>query len=138
MGASAIVSGALGIAQTLGSIYEHSLQPNSAKGNINGADINYCSGKNGFFFYNMSIKQEYAQIIDNYFNVYGYKINRVKSPNINSRTYWNYLKTIDCNFEGDIPQKDLNVIRNMFNNGVTLWHSATNMYNYSLTNSIVT
>ena len=68
----------------------------------------------------------------------GYKINRVKSPNITGRTNWNYVKTINCNFEGDIPQMDLKLIKTMFDNGVTLWHNPQTIYNYSNTNTIVT
>lgn len=136
-GASTVVSGAMSIANQLGQVYQHSLQPNSARGNVNGGDINVCDKKNGFFFYHTSIKQEYAKIIDNYFSMFGYKINRVKIPNITGRNNWNYVKTIDCNFSGDIPQTDLNIIRTMFNNGVTLWHSASGMYNYGNSNNIV-
>ncbi len=136
-GAGAIVSGAMAIANELGAVYQHSLQPNSAKGNVNGGDINVCSKTNGFYFYSMSIKEEYARIIDNYFSMFGYKINRVKVPNITGRSNWNYVKTISCNFDGDIPQTDLNIIRKMFDNGVTLWHSANTMYDYSNSNNII-
>lgn len=136
-GAGAVVSGAMSIANELGAVYQHSLQPNSAKGNVNGGDINVCDNKNGFYFYKMSIKEEYARIIDNYFSMFGYKVNRVKVPNITGRSNWNYVKTINCNFDGDIPQTDLNIIKAMFNNGVTLWHNPSTIYNYSNSNGIV-
>lgn len=45
----------------------------------------------------MSIKQEYARVIDNFFNMYGYKVNDVKIPNITGRLNWNYVKTVDIN-----------------------------------------
>lgn len=136
-GAGAVVSGAMSIANELGAVYQHSLQPNSAKGNVNAGDINVCDHKNGFYFYKMSIKEEYAKIIDNYFSMFGYKINRVKVPNITGRSNWNYVKTINCNFDGDIPQTDLNIIRTMFNNGTTLWHNPSTIYNYSNSNNII-
>ena len=136
-GAGAVVSGAMSIANELGAVYQHSLQPNSAKGNVNGGDINVCDHKNGFYFYKMSIKEEYARIIDNYFSMFGYKINRVKVPNITGRSNWNYVKTINCNFDGDIPQTDLNIIKAMFNNGTTLWHNPSTIYDYSNSNNIV-
>ena len=85
----------------------------------------------------MSIKSEFASIIDKFFTMYGYKVNEVKVPNITGRSNFNYVKTIDNNFDGDIPQEYLQVIKNMFNNGVTLWHNPANMYNYSVSNSIV-
>ena len=84
-----------------------------------------------------SFKFEYAKIIDDYFSMFGYKINIVKVPNITGRRNWNNKKTIDCNFDGDIPQTDLNIIKTMFNNGVTLWHNPSTMYNYSNSYNIV-
>lgn len=137
-GAGSVVNGSLAIANQLGQIYEHSLVQHSARGNTNGGDINVCSQHNGFYFYQMSIKKEYAQIIDNYFSMFGYKVNRVKIPNITGRTNWNYVKTINCNFDGEIPQTDLQIIKRMFDNGVTLWHNPSTMLNYSNTNNIVT
>ena len=136
-GAGNIASGALSIANTLGSVYQHSLIPDSVSGNVNCGDVNFTLGLTNLEFKRMSIKNEYAKIIDNYFNMFGYKINLVKVPNITGRSNWNYVKTIDCNFDGDIPQTDLNIIKSMFNNGVTLWHDPNSMYNYSNSNNIV-
>ena len=137
VGVPQVVSGIMGIANTLNQIHVHDMQPNSARGSVNGGDLNVCNHKNGFFFYAKSIKNEYAQIIDKYFSMYGYKVNMVKVPNITGRTNWNYVKTINCDVEGNIPVTDLEVIRAMFNRGVTLWHNATNFLNYAASNSIV-
>lgn len=136
-GAGNVASGVLSIANTLGSVYQHSLIPDSVSGNVNCGDVNFTLGLTNLEFKRMSIKNEYARIIDNYFSMFGYKINRVKVPNITGRSNWNYVKTIDCNFDGDIPQTDLNIIKTMFNNGVTLWHNPTTMYNYGNSNGIV-
>lgn len=136
-GAGNIASGALSIANTLGSVYQHSLIPDSVSGNVNCGDVNFTLGLTNLEFKRMSIKNEYAKIIDDYFSMFGYKVNTVKVPNITGRTNWNYVKTINCNFDGDIPQTDLNIIRAMFNNGVTLWHNPSTMYNYSNSNNIV-
>ena len=136
-GAGNIASGALSIANTLGSVYQHSLIPDSVSGNVNCGDVNFTLGLTNLEFKRMSIKNEYAKIIDDYFSMFGYKVNTVKVPNITGRSNWNYVKTIDCNFDGDIPQTDLNIIRTMFNNGVTLWHNPSTMYNYSNSNNIV-
>jgi hypothetical protein len=69
--------------------------------------------------------------------MFGYKVNEVKIPNTEGRTNWNYVKTIDCNFEGDIPQMYLNKIKEIFNNGITLWHNASTFLDYSQSNTIV-
>lgn len=133
----AVASGVLGIASSLGEIYKESMVPPQSEGNINSGDVVTASGNNDFHFHCMTIKNTQARIIDKYFSMFGYKVNIVKTPNIYGRTNWNFVKTIDCNFIGDIPQIDLKIIRNMFNNGVTLWHSASGMYNYDNTNNIV-
>ena len=131
-----VASGLAGITGTVAQIYQHSLAPVTAKGGVNQGDLNYAM-KLTFTPYKMSIKEEYAKIIDNYLSMFGYKVNRVKIPNITGRQNWNYVKTIDCNFDGDIPQTDLNIIKKMFNNGVTLWHNPSNVLNYDASNNIV-
>ena len=130
------VSGLTGITDVVKQFYERQFIPATAKGGANQGDLNYAR-KLGFYVYKKSIKEEYAKIIDDYFSMFGYKVNVVKIPNITGRRNWNYLKTIDCNIDGDIPQTDLNIIKTMFNNGVTLWHNPANIYNYSLDNSII-
>lgn len=115
--------------------------PDKARGNLNVSDLNIgffgASAGALFTIKPMSVRAEYARIIDNFFSMYGYKVNVVKTPQITGRTYWNYVKTIDCNIEGNIPQEDLLIVRRIFDNGCTFWHDATNMYNYNLNNSIV-
>ena len=69
-GAGAVVQGGMGIANTMGQIYEHQLTPNSARGNTNAGDINTCTNTNTFYFYKMSIKQEYAKIIDDFMSMF--------------------------------------------------------------------
>ena len=85
----------------------------------------------------MSIKAEYARIIDEYFSAYGYKTNRVKVPNVTGRTNWNFVKTIGCYIAGDIPQEDMAKIKEMFDAGVTFWHNPATFMDYSQSNSIV-
>ena len=92
---------------------------------------------NKFYFLGMSIKEEYARIIDDYFSMFGYKVDTVKVPNITGRAEWNFIKTVDCNADGNIPQEDLETIKKACNTGITFWHNPDHMYNYSLSNTIV-
>lgn len=130
-------SGTMGIVNTIQQVYQSQFLPMQTKGNTSAGDITASDEMMGFVGYQMSIKSEYAQIIDNYFSAYGYKINRIKVPNITGRTNWNYVKTINCNFDGNIPQSDLQIIKQIFDNGITLWHNPSTMLDYSNTNSIV-
>ena len=132
-----VSAGINGIKNVMVEKYEHSFLPSQAKGNTNAGNINFALDYIDYTFYHYSIKPEYARIIDEYFTKYGYKVNRVKTPNIGSRRNFNYIKTIGCNFTGDIPQEDLQKIKNLFNNGITFWHNAENFLNYSVNNDII-
>ena len=129
--------GLAGITNSLIAKKQHELIPPESRGNLNAGDVVTASGKNTFHFYKMSIRNEYAKIIDDYFTMYGYKINEVKALNIHKRSNWDFIKTIQVNIEGDVPEKDLDSIRSLFDNGCTFWHTTTNFLDYSKTNSIL-
>lgn len=116
---------------------QHNMIPSTINGQLNSADVNVASGNNTFHFYKMSIKAEYAEIVDNYFQLFGYKVNSLKVPNIKGRRNWNYVKTSNCNFVGNIPQNDLQKIHRIFNEGVTFWHKSSTFLDYSQDNDII-
>lgn len=119
--ADSVANGIFDIASTMGEIYAHSLQPPQAEGNINSGDVTMSNGDLTFTAYQMTIKAEYAEMIDNFFTMFGYKVNLVKIPNTNHRRdYW-YTKTIDVNIDGNIPQQDLQIIKNAYDKGITFW-----------------
>ena len=133
----AILSAGTQIGNLLSERYKASLVPDQAKGNVNASDMNI--GAQQFYTVKcMSVKAEYAKIIDDFFSMYGYKVNSVKIPNVNGRTNWNYVKTIGCYIQADIPQEDLAEIKSMFDKGITFWHNPTTFMDYSQSNAIVT
>lgn len=89
-------------------------------------------------FTRYNIKEQFARRIDSYFDMFGYATNELKIPNVNTRPYWNYVKTQGINLEGDVPENDLAEIRDLFDNGVTIWHDADHYLDYSQNNAPVT
>jgi len=85
----------------------------------------------------MSIKAQYAKRIDDYFTMFGYKVNALKVPETHSRAQWNYIQTIDVNIDGAIACEDMGKLKTIYNNGVTVWHNPINFLNYSLLNYIL-
>lgn len=85
-------------------------------------------------FTRYTIKRQYAERIDKFFDMFGYMTNKIKIPNLNNRPKWNYIKTEGANILGNIPQLDLQLIKNMFDNGVTLWHDTNTFLDYSQNN----
>lgn len=134
-GAGLMLSGMDRVATLIGSVYDHSKAPVQVGGNVGNGDITYSTNRSGVSFYTMTIKEEYARIIDEYFSMYGYKINRVETPVLRTRTNWNYIKTNDIEILSlSIPQSNLDEIKSIFNRGVTVWHSYDNMFSYNLPN----
>lgn len=127
-------SGIRGIFDTMQENYRHSLIPDSARGNTNSGDITFSAGNMDIPLYKMSIRYEMAESIDTYFSMFGYKVNIVKAPNINTRTNWNYVKCINANIEGLVPEDYLNEIRGLFNAGITLWHNPLTFLDYTQNN----
>ena len=84
----------------------------------------------------MSIKPEYSAIIDGYFDMFGYKVCKVKVPNSNHRARWWYTKTVDVSLDGNIPNDDILKIKDCYNNGIRFWRNASEIENYSLANGI--
>lgn len=137
MGGNMILNSLTSITSTMSEIYQHRLSPYQAEGNTNVGDVMFSIGNILPMFYKMTIKKEYAQILDRYFDLYGYKVNILKVPNIRGRLNWNYVKTIGCNITGDIPQLDLEKIKSLFDNGITFWHHTNTFLDYSQSNTIV-
>ena len=133
----ALPSLAQSVADQAQQIREAQMTPDSSKGNNNTGDLNYTLGKNCFTCYKMCIKAEYAKICDDYMTQFGYKVNSLKIPELNSRRYWNYVKTQGCNITGDVPQEDIEEIKGLFNRGFTIWHDPTKFLDYSQNNTIV-
>lgn len=73
--------------------------------------------------------------IDDFFTKYGYARNRLLPVNFKNRPYWDYIKTVDVDITGNLPQDDLQQIKNMFDSGVTFWHNPATFGNYNLNNA---
>ena len=86
----------------------------------------------------MQITAEYAEIIDNFFERFGYAVKKNKVPNISTRPHWNYVKTTDAYITGNCPADSLAKIISIFNHGITFWKSASEVGNYSLNNHTTT
>ena len=140
LGAGLASGGITGILNTMAQVRQHSLVPPQARGNINGSDVGGANSKLTFTAQLIQVKEEYIKSIDSYFSRFGYKVNEVKIPNLNSRTQFNFIKVggKDELVSGDIPANDLEKINEICRKGVTVFHNYSTFGNYTQTNSIVT
>lgn len=106
-------------------------------GNTGAGDFLWAKYRSPFTFTPMSIKAEYARICDDFLDVFGYQVNRLKVPNTNHRQNWWYTKTINANIIGNVPNDEMNKIKGAYNNGLTFWKNPSNFLNYSVSNGII-
>ena len=124
-----------GVENILSQFYKASIAADISKGNLNNGGANVANNKQQFYGGRCSVCREYAIIIDDFFNKYGYGVKRLKIPNTHSRPHWNYVKTIDCTATGSIPSDSMNHICEIHNKGITYWKNGNEIGNYSLDNS---
>lgn len=103
-----------------------------SESSIGNGSINLASGCFGYFAKVIHVETRYAQIIDQFFDMYGYQTNQIKIPNVQSRQFWNYVKTTNCTIHGNIPHDDAQLIQKIMDNGITFWNWIENIGRYEL------
>lgn len=115
-GATDIFSGGVSLAQALAS---------KTGGTSTVADLLH------YRAYNMVLRlSEYCpsktdcKVIDQFLDMYGYAVNEsgVLNAWFKTRSNWNYVKTTNCNLKVKGSATYEQILKDMFNNGVTIWH----------------
>ena len=124
------------IFNTIAKIQDMSVVPDRMNGEIKAANVDVIMNRKGVRTFCRALTPEYLRTIDDFFSRTGYKVNRLKIPNITGRKSWNFVKTIGAEVVGRCPVTDLNVIKNTMDNGITFWHT-TDVGNYYLDNGVI-
>lgn len=138
-----VQSGLTGLVNSMDQIRRADLIPPQSGGNINSGDILTACHENTFHFYRMTIKSEFAERIDQYFTRLGYRVNKVKVPNMGNRANYNYVQVAQeenvaypNNYNNIcLPAQALDQINSLFRNGITIWNNHANFGDYSVTNA---
>ena len=146
LGAAGIASAdvAMGVAggaaatevSSLGNLWKQSRNPNRAMGNT-GTNSKLQNDYCGWYYAKVTLRPEFAEIVDDFFDMFGYEVDVVKVPNREGRTSWNYVKTQNACHYGNVPADMMAQINSIYDAGITFWHTS-DVGNYSLTNAIVT
>ena len=84
--------------------------------------VQISQGEKGYILSVQYIREEIAQSLDSYFDLYGYKTLQVKTPNINGRMSWNYVKTVGATILGSAPSYIESAVESIFDKGIRFWH----------------
>ena len=134
LGAMAMAGFASQVGNTISQIYSASIKADVCKGNKASGNVNVSSKLQNFFGCRMSVNIDNAKTIDNYFTMYGYAVNQLKTPNTFNRENYTYIKTIGSQIEGNIPQKDLQKINEIHDKGITYWRNGDIIGDYGVSN----
>lgn len=69
-----------------------------------------------------AIQDQFKNVIYLFFQKYGYKCNESKVPDTQSRYYYNYIQTSGCELESNIDQEYIDLIKGIYDKGITIWH----------------
>lgn len=134
-GAQLAVNTAGFVLNQLGQFASAKLLPEGINGVLPGNGYSTSLRTKRFTYTHRQIKAEFAEIIDNFFTMFGYKTNRMGTPNRTARPHWNYIKTMNCHITGTIPSDDARAICEIYNRGVTWWLYPDEVGDYSANNS---
>lgn len=107
--------------------------PDRARGQLSGnAQITH--KLLNYYFEVRQIRREYAEMVDEYFTMFGYAYNKVGIPNLHARPHYTYIKTANAIVTGDIPSTACTDIKTALNSGITFWVNGDEVGNYSVDN----
>lgn len=133
-GAASALAGGSSLLGTVGEFDRMSKVPDSQMGAASGNTL-YANQYNTYNVAQMVIRPEYARMVDEFFDMYGYEVDRVKVPNRTGRPSWNYVKMRNSCHRGNVPAQDMALINSIYDAGITFWHTP-DIGNYSLDNSL--
>lgn len=127
--------GAIGMASQVNNMLMSATQGSKTRG-VQGSSTDTAWRVKAVYFKQMSVTREYAEMIDDFFERYGYAVCKIRTPNRNARPHWTYIKTRDIDLSGSVPSDDLAKIASIYNKGITFWRNGAEVGNYNLDNSV--
>lgn len=130
--AGAVTGGINSALAVMGKTVDTIPNPTYKYGGGQGSKLPYALSNIGYTISLAHPEVECLKSIDQFFSRFGYRTNRLKKPNIDTRPLWNYVKTAGGVVKGPFSYQDKLNIQRCLDNGVTLWHvPATTIGDYS-------
>lgn len=120
------------VAQYIGNFSDATRTANGSNGNSGGSSLMFALGQQKYRKYEMQIRKQQAEIIDTYFDMFGYQQNRVMPINNHARNVYTYVKTSGCNVvplsignaNRGVNARILAQISSIYDNGITFWKAS--------------
>ena len=101
----------------------HQLHSSQMHGGVAVSGLAYARDAVGFRVTEYSISMEDAKRIDHYLTRYGYRVEKVKVPNVRGRQYVNFIKTNGAIVSGNVSVDAKVQMERALDQGVSFWHT---------------
>ena len=108
--------------------------PSEVKGAQNTTPLS-ASSKIAILIKQKCISSDVAKSIDDYFTMFGYKVNKLKTPSRRNRPHYTYLKTKGLHVNGGAPADAIQRIETIYDNGIRFWVNPSEVGNFSVNNA---
>ena len=82
-----------------------------------------------------TIPKDIAISIDNYFTMFGYKVNKIGTPSRRNRPHYTFIKTRGAKVVGGAPADAIDRIQRIYDSGIRFWVNASEVGNYNVNNA---
>lgn len=126
------IAGAGGLINSLGNLLSAKSKPDSVVGASSGNLLNMALDKFNYLIEVDTCKEDVARMVDDFFDYYGYLVNTIKTPNIDSQIH-NYVQIGNNSiavYGENVPDNALVEINNCFTRGLTFWNNHDNIGMY--------
>ena len=99
--------------------------PNNTQGATSSGQLKMALNRQQFQLSAFTIRREFAERIDSFWDWFGYSQKKVATPERHARKWWTYIKTQGCTINGSIPADDERKICDLYNAGIRWWTDIT-------------
>ena len=124
---SSVIGGVVGLGTSFYSEYakERDLARQNTYNAVNNDYVLNIANNQFVYIDEYRYREDKLERIAKQFHLYGYAQNKLMQPSYKGRKYWNYLQTADCHLKvPNCPKEHLQQLKEIFDNGVTVWHRA--------------
>ena len=134
--ATSMYSGYLTIKQDMNTISMKKALPDEKHGSIDAQPL-LANNKIIIYARKMCAKKDVLVSMDNYFSMFGYKVNKLKVPSRRNRPHYTYLKTHGIHIDGDAPADAIERLEAIYDNGIRFWTTPSEVGDYTVNNAPV-
>lgn len=119
---SGVTSGAMSVLSHMAKIQDLKDTPDGVKKSGNDYLFELCVDTLRVELFEVRLPDSERERLKKYFKAFGYAIRDFIKYDFTSRKYFNFVQTVDANIKGNINNVHLRKLKQIFDNGVRIWH----------------